>query len=240
MDFISFVSLLQTRQLFFSCPSYFEDPFEGVMPPAIAALYTERERHNQLVGGSDKLWRLAMALRQEREKAGVFRTRYFVNCWHMNEFESAAMWTLYGQAGGIAIQTTKLRLMNGFDVEDSSVSMSPVTYFDYTVDDLMSIPLPADGSLPEQYKLMITPALCFKRKSFEHERELRVMTWDWEGLVTEGAGKYVPINLDSVVERVYVSPLSPDWVGGVVSREMKQYGLTQEVVHSRLYSKRLA
>jgi hypothetical protein len=175
IDFASFVSLLQTRQLFFSSPSRFDDPFEGVMPPSIAALYTEKEPSKQQVGGSTKLWKLALALRQQRERAGVFKTHYFVNCWHMNEVESAAMWRVYGQAGGIAIQSTKVRLMSAFDSEGATVSISPVTYLDYSLDDLMNIPIRNSG-LPEQYKLMITPELCFKRKSFEHERELRVMT----------------------------------------------------------------
>jgi hypothetical protein len=51
------------------------------------------------------------------------------------------------------------------------------------------------------------------------------------------AGKYVPVNLDLLVE--YVSPLAPHWVADVVSREMTQYRVTKEVVHSDLYSKRL-
>lgn len=236
MNFVTFVSLLQTRQLFFSSPGHFDDPFEGVMPPAVAALYTETEPQRQHVGGSTKLWKLAMALREQREKLGVSTTRYFVNCWHMNDFESAAMWKLYGQEAGVAIQSTKARLMKGFDTEGSTVSIAPVTYFDYNVDDLSSIPIPESG-LPEQYKLMITPELCFKRKSFEHERELRVLTWEKDP-ETKGAGKYVRVNLDELIEKVYVSPLSPDWVAEVVAREMSHYGAAQEVVHSKLYARR--
>jgi hypothetical protein len=235
MNFVSFVSLLQTRRLFFASPERFDDPFEGVMPPAIAALYTETEPEKQQVGGSTKLWKAAMALRAEREKAGVSTTRYFVNCWHMNDFESAAMWKLYGQDAGIAIQSTKARLMKGFDVEGSNVSIAPVTYFDYNMGDLSSIPL-AEYGLPEHYTMMITPELCFKRRSFEHERELRILTWETDP-DKKGSGKYVPVSLDVLIEKVYVSPLSPDWVSEVVCREMSHYGLAQEVVHSNLYDR---
>jgi hypothetical protein len=148
------------------------------------------------------------------------------------------MWKIYGQDAGIAIQSTKARLVKGFDIEGSTDSIAPVTYFDYNVDDLSSIPIPESG-LPELYRLMITPELCFKRKSFEHERELRVLTWEKVPEPT-GAGKYVPVNLDVLIERVYVSPLSPDWVAEVVSREMSHYGVASEVVHSRLYDRREA
>ena len=70
MSFVSFVSLLQKRQLCFSSLSLFEDPFEGVIPPAVAALYAEQGPQRQQVGGSTKLWRVAMALREQREKLG--------------------------------------------------------------------------------------------------------------------------------------------------------------------------
>ena len=236
MNFVSFVSLLQTRQLFFSSPGRLDDPFEGFVPPAIAALYTETEPQRQQVGGSTKLWKAAMAIRDQRERLGASTARYFVNCWHMNEFESAAMWKLYGRDTGIAIRSTKARLMQGFDVEGSNVSIAPVTYFDYNVGDLSGIPIPESG-LPEQFRLMVTPELCFERKSFEHERELRVLTWETDP-ETNRAGKYVPVDLDALIEKVYVSPLSPDWVAEVVSREMSHYGVVQEVVHSKLYDKR--
>ena len=179
-----------------------------------------------------------MALRKHREELGAFNTRYFINCWHMNDFESAAMWKLYAHTAGVAIRSTKGRLMKAFDAEGTTVSISPVTYFDFNLDDLMNIPLPADGGLPEHYKLMTTPELCFKRKSFEHERELRIMTWSNENDATD-AGIYVPVNLDMLIEKVYVSPVAPNWLAGVVSCEMKQYGLDQEVVHSDLYSRQL-
>jgi hypothetical protein len=55
MNFVSFVSLLQTRQLFFSSPGGFVDPFEGVMAPTIAALYTETEPQRQQIGLDEAL-----------------------------------------------------------------------------------------------------------------------------------------------------------------------------------------
>ena len=147
------------------------------------------------------------------------------------------MWKLYGDA----IQSTKKQLMKAFDVAGSSVTIAPVTYFDYSLKDLTTIPKSSEEGLPEEYKLMITPELCFKRKSFEHERELRVMTWDPENTARDVTGKHVSVNIEAMLGKVYVSPLAPDWVADVVSREMNHYGLsTQKIVHSKLYSERLA
>lgn len=44
--------------------------------------------------------------RSEKDKK-----RVFVNCWHLNEYESAAMWDLYlKNEEGVAIQTTFNRI----------------------------------------------------------------------------------------------------------------------------------
>lgn len=145
------------------------------------------------------------------------------------------MWKLYGQEAGIAIQSSKGRLMKGFDIEGNSVSIAPVTYFDYNLDDLSSIPS-AEAGLPEQYKLMITPEFCFKRKSFEHERELRVLTWA-NGPEAAAPGRYVCVDLDLLIDKVFVSPLAPEWVAETVRRELSQYGIAKEVIHSKLYDR---
>jgi hypothetical protein len=43
--------------------------------------------------------------------ADYFKDRYFVSCWHMSEYESDAMWKLYGASNNcVAIRSTFARL----------------------------------------------------------------------------------------------------------------------------------
>jgi len=83
-----------------------------------------------------------------------------------------------------------------------------------------------------------------KRKSFEHEREVRALIHRMpaSGLVGDvtreripEAGLYVPVNLDTLVERVLVSPLSKDWIVELVGSVTAKYRLSVEVVRSDLY-----
>jgi len=70
MDLSKLLSLLDTRALFFCRVDRLGDPFEATTPRA------------------SPVTRLPEFDRYRRENA-------VVNCWHVNEHESAAMWRLY-------------------------------------------------------------------------------------------------------------------------------------------------
>src|SRR5437870_3042737 len=86
MDFAKLVSLLQSGSLHFARADRLGDPFEGsYSAPFHLALETE----------------LAQALPPEAVQQATtnFHTatqgmpqRIYVNCWHVNEYESVAMW----------------------------------------------------------------------------------------------------------------------------------------------------
>lgn len=53
----------------------------------------------------------------------------YISCWHMNEYESAAMWKLYAKSSdAIAIQTTFQKLCEsiGDEVPNANNKMLPV------------------------------------------------------------------------------------------------------------------
>ena len=79
-----------------------------------------------------------------------------------------------------------------------------------------------------------------KRKSFEHEKELR-------GLVAKpklseslgdtprtDEGIYVSFNVNTLLEKVVVSPESPSWMANLVKDVVKRYGLRKRVETSGL------
>jgi hypothetical protein len=147
-----------------------------------------------------------------------------VNTWHINEVESAAMWDLYSNRNaGIAIQSTYKRLSESFrNNEEDVIWIGKVKYKDY------------DRDLSGFFNIF--DAFTCKRSSFEHERELRALT-SLRGLQfienlldqskrivasnvipnisqgdREAHGKYVHTELDTLIERIYVSPLSEDCI----------------------------
>jgi hypothetical protein len=87
----------------------------------------------------------------------------FVNSWHLNEYESAAMWAIYSRFNsGIAIQSTYNRLVKSFSRCKEPIYIGKVKYIDYSNEWIDN-----DNILQR---------FIHKRKSFAYENELRVIT----------------------------------------------------------------
>ena len=98
MGFAKFVDLLQRQALFFARADKLGDEFEGSWPKA--GLESRREAFKKLVGHDIDGKTLSEFFKIQRKFT-------VVNCWHLNEHESAAMWKLYQPSGdGIAIRST--------------------------------------------------------------------------------------------------------------------------------------
>ena len=102
MEFSKFCSLLVEKSLFFSRADLLGDPFEGSYP-----------RHNEdfraLFYG--KMFETEPHIKtqisnMESEMAKILQKAFYVNCWHINSQQSAAMWSIYAKdSKGIAIQS---------------------------------------------------------------------------------------------------------------------------------------
>ncbi|WP_141532721.1 hypothetical protein [Bacillus cereus] len=225
MDFTKFVNLLDTQSLFFVRSDKFDDPFEG--------LYPEKNKF---------LWKIPPILPIEGSDFDFYRTmeqfnswhrkHTTINCWHMNNYESAAMWDLYLKNGdGIAIQSTVLNFKNSLDVTDEAIYLGEVNYIDYTEE-----AIPKDNAFwPYTYK----------RRSFEHEREIRAIATinvdDGSDAINFNAdspvefGIQVECNIEALIENIYVSPNSPKWFGELVRSVCKKYELDKKIIKSKLY-----
>lgn len=204
MDFTKYVSMLDHGALFFTRADRFADPFEG----ALARKNLEK-RHG-----------LESALGARRAAR-----RIFLNSWHQNEHESAAMWRIYLTSGdGVAIQTTRTRLVDSFANREQLLHVGSVRYLDYERD---RVP---DGD-------ELAPFLC-KRKSFEFECETRVLWRSARPLRKTGC--YIEADLERLVSRVVVSPNAEPWFGSLVESVTRKYGFDFRVEPSLLNAEPLA
>ena len=152
-----------------------------------------------------------------------------VNCWHMNEHESAAMWKLYLKSDeGIAVQSTYNKLRSSIS-DDENVNLGVVKYIDYETEWI-------DGRVN-----LLTP-FVHKRKSFEHEREVRAVVTKWpniEGTIdsnheTIGNGLKIKVDIEHLIEQIYIAPSTPDWFSDMVRALILRYGYAFNVVQSKL------
>ncbi len=153
----------------------------------------------------------------------------FINSWHMNEQESAAMWKVYAKSDrSIAIQSTASRLVKALCVYND-VYVGEVSYIDYDRE-----------PIPEGYTFY---PFLHKRKSFEHERELRAVIQTlpinesgavYWSMPQGSPGQLRRVALGELVEAVYVSPGSPPWFVDVVRAVSAKFGLARSVEQSAL------
>ncbi|TMP58261.1 hypothetical protein [Pseudoalteromonas sp. S1612] len=160
------------------------------------------------------------------------RKHVAINCWHRNEYESAAMWSLYLKSDeGVAIQTRVEVLVEELfeGAPDGYLpTVVPVKYIDFERD------------TPE---MGFIGAYRLKRKSFEHENEVRAVVCkcdkDWSISGVEAipeSGISIPVDLNNLIENIFVSPTAPKWFLDLVSSSAKTYGLACKVHQSSLKS----
>ncbi len=223
MDFSKLINLLDKKKLFFPRADNLGDPFEGSFP----RINVQKRKGAFTTRDGPGLVTL-----------GDFYKKFIkctaINCWHINDDESDAMWKLYIKGGeGIAIQSTvgKLKASLLEYPQHSSVSVGMVAYVNYKEDRI-----PDDTLAPYFHK----------RKSFQHEQEYRAIIQhlkykqgdeiDFKKSTLQ-EGIYVPIDVEILIENVHLSPTCPLWQKEVAQSILKKFKLNRKIKQSILSEK---
>lgn len=227
VDLPKFISMLQHQSLFLSRADKFGDKFEGSLPtPYATALEEKWQRLNSPNDESVNI------LNHFREQRRLRRKNVFVNCWYVNQHESAAMWNLYGSKGsGIAVRSTRERLDNSLATFPDELRIGMVQYVDFEMHR-------NSGSV---FVHELEP-FFLKRKSFEHENELRIVLSFPNDKVPDKyledgvpmRGIHIPSNMDILIEKIFVHPESSGLFADVVKDVAVKYGLQVCVSNSSL------
>ena len=218
MSFTKFASLLTKRALFFARADKLGDPFEGSLSSLNVELY--QDIHGTMAQEHQETHRL------------LFRNlpRFtLINCWHENETESDAMWKLYaGHGEGIAIRTTCGSLKESLS-GDEWVQIERVNYVDYDTTHIKD----NDPTAP----------FIHKRKSFEHEREVRAIIRKpyraGNQIIVDGpdicdVGIYCGVDVGTLIKEIFVPPYAEDWFTELVQTTAETYGLQAPLKRSAL------
>ncbi len=220
MDFTKFVSILEKESLFFVRADKLGDPFEG------SCSYANKELRPIVYKEwfKDKTSKEALqTLVQFRKEKPRFT---LINCWHENPHESEAMWKMYSRENdGIAIKTIFDLFKKSFTCNES-IYIGSINYVDYD-----------NYFIPEANSLI---PFLHKRKSFEHEREVRaivsaVPVVDGKSDMSRDIcdiGKYYRVDLSVLIQEVVVAPFAPDWFLKLVKSVTARYNFNFPVVKS--------
>ncbi|MFC1524283.1 hypothetical protein ACFL6N_05790 [Thermodesulfobacteriota bacterium] len=224
MDFAKFVSLLKERALYFPAAVLFKDPFEGAIGDKSREEEWDKvqlESFQKIAdkSSSDKKHYYPKTMIAAFKSFGEHtRKCTFINSWHLNEHESEAMWSLYtkDQACSIAIKTTYDRLYNAIG-KNPLIDIGKVNYIDYT-----------------ETFVEIRAPFWFKRKSFQHENEVRAILTDYDK--KEFNGLYVQADLNTLIQTVCISPTCDSWLSELIDNISQRYGVSVPITKSAISS----
>lgn len=223
MDLAKFVSLLKDKALFMTRADKFDDQFEG-------AVCTEEDEDKYNEALTDYFADISNGrptpkhlVEDIHEGNRLLRQNSYINCWYEGKHESMAMWRLYAsgkESKGVSIKTTVGQLKKAIG---SWVEIGRIEYIDYST----------------QW-LNVNEALWRKRLSFEYEHEVRIRIISKTGLSkTPEEYMTLPVDLNELIEAVYVSPMAEPWFKDVVVDLLEKYGVKKAVYHSALDSRGL-
>ena len=212
MDFSKYVDMLTTKTLFFTRADKLEDPYDCSWMQFFGEPYKQ----------------LPSQAKEWARKVNTFERLFvYLNCWHINDHQSAALWKLYSENKyeTIAIQTTFVKLKSEIENKwsrDGGPHIAKVKY------DLENAGEPiGNASEGRLFSGLSRANIIYKRPSFKHEEELRAFIYQGfdkhkendtlrneahlEKLIKERDEFIrIPIDPTKLIEMVYVSPLAKD------------------------------
>lgn len=208
LDLSKFLDLLMSQKLFMSRSDKFEDQYEGTFSEP-----TFEEIKKLSIDNPEFL----NFYKTHREKVAI-------SSWHINEYESFAMWQIFTQnSEGLAIQSTIGRLQNALYPEvNFNQYIGEVNYIDYKKEYI-----PFDD--------MFFPFL-FKRKSLQYEREVRIISDVADNTIKINDGLKISVDINELIEKIYIHPKSENWYKNLVIQLVKQLGFDFTIKKSDLES----
>jgi hypothetical protein len=217
MDVMKFLSLLQSQAIFFPSATVLSDPWEGsvspinhVVRPTLYPDLTEEQRDH-----------LNQALSRGIQE---MRHQICISCWHESEHESSAMWNVYAPRGlGVAVMTTYRHIRDALHDCPLPIFGGRVKYYD-----------PRTQGVPDHNVYL---PYFYKRRSFEYERELRLIIDSEANLDKKPefiGGLNIPVAVALLVKQVFLAPTTPDWAANAIGGAVRAFGYDFEVTRSTL------
>lgn len=208
LDLSKFLDLLLSQKLFMSRSDKFEDQYEGTFSePTFEEIKRIAENNPDFLD----------YYKSHREKV-------VISSWHINEYESFAMWQIFTKNNeGLAIQSTVKRLQAALLPEQKTKQfIGQVNYIDYKKE---HIPFD-DNFFP----------FLFKRKSFQYEREVRIITDVTDQQIEINHGYKIDVDIHQLIEKIYIHPKSENWYKNLVIQLMEELGFNFTIEKSDLES----
>jgi len=210
-----FDEVLQTKKLVLVWPSKWDDPFE-----------------NYIMNSTGEL------------KDGTpfqidFRKRFYGQCWTLKK-ESDAIWRIYApKKDGVKVQTTIRKLFNALynheaKFRDMSCFIGKVTYHKKeTLTAYLKDGVTISKLITDQRGIGQASTLLFKRLAFNHEKEVRLIYYATEKLITDKF--YLSVDPFDLFDQITIDPRVTYSDFRLWKKEFRSMGFKKKIIRSLLY-----
>lgn len=223
MNFAKFLHLITFSKLFFVRMDKLTDQLEGTLTSS--GVNEIEDRYNNIEFPLSKQER---KIRSNKEIADMenFNKYTLVNCWAQSADESFALWKIYlgNQPNGIAIKTKYKNLKDSIIDDKFNFLFQKVYYSAEVRDNKMS---------SVQFR---------KNRFYKFENEVRIAIFS-QYIKFGGEPKYkigtdVDVNLNKLIECIYVSPFAPVWFYDLVNYLIKEkFNYNFPIIKSKIKEK---
>lgn len=230
MDLTKFISLLQTRSLFFCRLDKLEDEFEARLPQL-----SLNERNSFIDDIHSNIWvkenpnkHIEEDIKNNEDSDMRNKRINCVNCWNKYHSESYALWKIYSNQGIMILSNIDL-LMESFNNTAENIYLSEIKYIDHNND-----------YFPHNNALL---PVIHKHKAYSYEEEIRLiynigydkkdLHYDWEKEKNK-MGKLLKIDLNILIDKIILSPYSSRWNFDLIKDLLDKYELKKEIFLSDL------
>jgi hypothetical protein len=221
LDAAKLFDFFENGTLFFCRADHFSDKFEGAFTPSLRDEISRAHARGEIDYDYEQFKRR-------------MRQSVFINCWHRNQDDSAAMWALYGKSDcAVALTTTVGQLSDSLKAAPGGqeVWIARVEYVKHWRDPKLD--------LSPDYARIFT----YKTKAYEYEKEVRVII-DRTGqgpaqgpaprMEQDSAGILLPVDANALLRSIVIAPDAPPWFEKLVRQSALRYGIKTPVRRSKL------
>jgi len=211
------IQAIKEEAIYFSHISEMPDKWEGLLTTRTREMFFKSELRKN--NGNVEAANGSVSDYEE------FRNNFYINCWHMNDYESYLMWKVYGNRE-CAIQTNYERLFAAFAPSPAKIQGCVVEYIDYERDGF------GIGNTYTQ--------IGFKDIPYLDEREYRLLFWKVSPenikLNPDEKGIKIQVDINMLIDNIYLNPANiPDI--DKLEKLIEEKGLDCEIKNTKIRGK---
>jgi hypothetical protein len=218
MDVPKFLSLLSTSELWLARSNTLKDKREGSfsreMKDELNVIYENLKSEGKIESES--------LIKNTFDYEEFVKNNSYFTCWHKSADDNMVMWEIYGKSeNSVAIKTNSSKLKSSFNLENImkfslEVALDEVEYLEFD-----KTPSLQNSRQP----------FFIKRPHFFFEKEVRLYIRSREHHSTENSppGYKIHVNLNVLLEEVYVHPDAEQWFFEAIVDVVKKYNLSVSV-----------